>query len=149
MRLLSPPEVLRSHNELQNWLLDWFSALPADELAVAMTTIYHLWLSRNNARDEVMIENHEKIVSRVVLLTEEWRSLKPVGAGHQPMEKEHWLPPEDGWTKANADGALSAAECHGGGGVVMRNHHGVSMAGACCFFPYVSDPERAELLACR
>jgi hypothetical protein len=61
-----------------------------------MTTIYHLWLSRNNAREEVMIENPEKIVSRVVALTEEWRNLKPVGAGHQPREKEHWLPLEDG-----------------------------------------------------
>jgi ribonuclease HI len=148
MRLLSPPEVLRSHNEFQNWLLDWFGVLPADELAVAMTTIYHLWLSRNNAREEVMIENPEKIVSRVVALTEEWRKLKPVGVGHQPREKEHWLPPEDGWTKANADGALAAAEGHGGGGVVLRNNQGVSVAGA-CYFPAVSDPERAELLACR
>jgi ribonuclease HI len=80
--------------------------------------------------------------------TEEWCSLKPVGAGHQPREKGHWLPPEDGWLNANADDALSAAEGHGGGGVVVRNHHGVSVAESCCFFPYVSDPECAELLAC-
>jgi ribonuclease HI len=149
MWLLSPPEALRSHNEFQNWLLDWFGVLPADELAVAMTTIYHLWLSRNNAREEVMIESPDKIASRVAALTEEWRSLKPVGAGHQPKEKEHWLPPEVGWTKANADGSFAAAEGHGGGGVVLRNHQGVAVAGACCFFPAVSDPERAELLACR
>jgi hypothetical protein len=124
MRLLSPPGALRSHNEFQTWLLDWFGVLPADELAVAMTTIYHLWLSRNNAREEVMIESPDKIASRVAALTEEWRNLKPAGAGHQPKEKEHWLPPEVGWTKANADGSFAATEGHGGGGVVLRNHQG-------------------------
>jgi ribonuclease HI len=140
---------MRSHNELQNWLLDWFAALPAEELATAMTTIYHLWLSRNNAREEVMIENPVKIADRVVYLLEEWRSLKPVGTCRQPREKEHWLPPEEGWLKVNADGALSAAEGHGGGGVIARNSQGGFVAAASCFFPHVVDPERAELLACR
>jgi hypothetical protein len=30
----------------------------------------------------------------------------------------------------------------------VRDHHGSPIAGACHFFPLVSDPERAELLAC-
>jgi ribonuclease HI len=54
-----------------------------------------------------------------------------------------------GWTKINADGAFNRDSGHGGGGVVLRDHHGVFLAGACRFPPYVIDPEQAELLACR
>ena len=62
---------------------------------------------------------------------------------------EHWLLPEVGWYKVNADGSFSQDDGHGGGGVVVRDHHGGFKAGACHFFPIVTDPERAELLACR
>jgi hypothetical protein len=33
--------------------------------------------------------------------------------------------------------------------VVLRDHHGDFIVGACRFFPAVSDPEGAELRACR
>jgi ribonuclease HI len=33
--------------------------------------------------------------------------------------------------------------------VVIRDHHGSFIAGACHFFTHVADAERAELLACR
>jgi ribonuclease HI len=61
---------------------------------------------------------------------------------------EHWLPPEEGWTKLNADGAL-AKDGSGGCGVVMRDHDGRFLTGASHFFHLISDPERAELLACK
>ena len=62
---------------------------------------------------------------------------------------EHWRPPEIGCIKVNADGAFSSVDGCGGGGVVLRDHHGSFVAGACHFFPFVADPEQAELLACR
>jgi ribonuclease HI len=49
----------------------------------------------------------------------------------------------------NTDGAFRKEVFNGGGGVVMRDHHGGFIAGACRFFPNVVDPECAELLACR
>jgi ribonuclease HI len=49
----------------------------------------------------------------------------------------------------NADGALSPGEGNGGVGVIIRNHHGGALMGACHFFPRETDPERVELLACR
>ena len=36
----------------------------------------------------------------------------------------------------------------GGGGVVLRDYHGIFVAGACHFFLATTDPEVAELLAC-
>jgi hypothetical protein len=38
---------------------------------------------------------------------------------------------------------------HGAGGVVLRDHHGTFLHGACCFFPYLVDAESPELQACR
>ncbi|KAK1618623.1 hypothetical protein QYE76_024140 [Lolium multiflorum] len=54
-----------------------------------------------------------------------------------------------GWTKLNADGAFSAKDGSGGCGVVMRDHNGRFLVGASHFFHSSSDPERAELLACK
>jgi hypothetical protein len=47
--LVMPPVDLRSHRELQSWVLEWFNSLQAKDLALVMTTLYHIWLSRNNA----------------------------------------------------------------------------------------------------
>jgi ribonuclease HI len=83
------------------------------------------------------------------MLTEEWRSLKTTAVVRGDQAEEHWLPPQPGWYKANSDGAFSKVNNHGGGGVIVRDHHGAHIACACHFFPHVDDPERAELLACR
>jgi hypothetical protein len=37
----------------------------------------------------------------------------------------------------------------GDGGVIIHDHHVLPFAGSSLFFPIVTDPERAELLACR
>jgi ribonuclease HI len=49
----------------------------------------------------------------------------------------------------NCDGAFLASEGRGGGGAVLRDHHGDSLMGGCRFFHSAMAPERAELLACR
>jgi ribonuclease HI len=111
--------------------------------------LYHMWLARNEARDEKAIEDPEAIARRVVALQEEWVSLQAPPVRQHQAAIEHWLPPEAGWVKANSDGAFSSELGHGGGGVIIRDHHGDALAGASHFFPQVIDPERAELLACR
>jgi ribonuclease HI len=63
--------------------------------------------------------------------------------------REHWLSPEPGWIKANADGALHYVDGNGGSGVVLRDHHGDFVSGETNFFSHVADAEAAELLACR
>jgi hypothetical protein len=62
---------------------------------------------------------------------------------------EHWLKPEVGWCKANADGAFHATDGRGGAGVVIRDNYGSFIAGAGRFFSQVFDAEGAELLACK
>lgn len=65
------------------------------------------------------------------------------------MQVEHWKVPDEGWIKANADGALAKDQGKGGGGAVLRNNHGAFLAGSCHFFPSSYDAEVVELLACR
>jgi hypothetical protein len=63
-----------------------------------------MWLARNDARNEPMIESPETIARRVVVLTEEWRSLKTPAAVPGNQAEEHLLPPKPGWHKVNSDG---------------------------------------------
>jgi ribonuclease HI len=149
LRLAAPPRDCRSHGELQTWLLDWLAGLKEKELALAMMALYHMWLARNDARDEPMIEDPDRTARRILGLLDEWRALKPSSGQQSHPEVEHWLPPEVGWHKANADGALSPGEGTGGVGVIIRDHHGDALLGACHFFPRETDPERVELLACK
>jgi ribonuclease HI len=58
---------------------------------------------------------------------------------------EHWEPPKPSCCKVNTDGSFSPSDGTGGGGVVVRDHHGDFIEGACRFFTAVSDPEGAEL----
>jgi ribonuclease HI len=111
--------------------------------------LYQTWLARNEARDEVRIEDPGAIARRSLALVEEWLAIKS-GPRHEAQRvKEHWLPPDDGWHKVNADGAYKASLGSGGCGVVIRDHKGVFVAAECHFLPSVSDPERVELLACK
>jgi hypothetical protein len=132
LKLVNPPGDMRSHRVLENWLLNWFWNLKEDELAIAMTALYHLWLVRNNARDEPMIEDPAKVSSRVMVLVDEWKRANTV---KEARPVAHWCPPPEGWHKVNADGAYSASEGCGGGGVIIRNHHGEPVAGARVFSP--------------
>jgi ribonuclease HI len=112
--------------------------------------LYQIWLARNNARDEERVEEPDGIVRRSIFLVNEWLDVQ--AQKHKTStnsEEKHWLPPEHGWCKVNADGAFSAAMGTGGCGVVLRNHLGGFMAGSCHFFPHTTDPERAELEACK
>ena len=51
--------------------------------------------------------------------------------------------------KANVDGAMARSLDKGGGGVVIRDHNGRFLTGACHFFPALLDLKDGELRACR
>jgi ribonuclease HI len=79
----------------------------------------------------------------------EWWNIHHPNKLKSPSVKEHWLYPDVGWLKVNVDGAFRDAGKVGGGGVVICDHHGKFISGACHFFPQVRDAECAELLACK
>jgi hypothetical protein len=136
MRELRPPPAdIRSPRELQNWLLEWMGSVDETEVQLGMMALYHLWLVRNDARDEALIEDPRRTARRILALSEEWRDVQNEAAVSNPRVEEHWHPPPLGWHKVNADGAFSRDDKHGGGGVIIRDHHGAPLAGASHFFP--------------
>jgi hypothetical protein len=95
-----------------------------------------------------MTEDPRLTAKKSVFLVEEWVESQVRHTHLVEVAMVRWMPPSDGWVKVNTDGVYSPQRNYGGGGAVMRDHHGRFIAGSCCFFPTDSDPERAELLAC-
>lgn len=96
MHLSWPRAETGVHRDFQNWLLGWASTLKPHELTLAMMALYHMWLARNNARDEPMIEHPEETTRRVLALYEEWLSLAKPSRTQHASTAEHWLPPDTG-----------------------------------------------------
>jgi ribonuclease HI len=119
------------------------------ELEVSMMVLYQTWLARNEAREEEVIANPMQIVSKSLFLLNEWHESKPSPNASAGKVVERWTPPDEGWYKANVDGASSMDRGHGGCGVVLRDHHGGFIQGASHFLNSVTDAERAELHACK
>ncbi|XP_020158792.1 uncharacterized protein [Aegilops tauschii subsp. strangulata] len=145
-----PPSQIDSQNALASWLLGWFAGAADEERETMIQAAYGLWLARNDARDGKRIAPPHEILATVRLHVAEWK-LAHEGRASQPEPKivHKWEPPEDGWIKVNSDGAVSRHGEKGGGGAVLRDHHGAVLAGGCHHFPLIADPEAVEVLACR
>jgi ribonuclease HI len=103
------------------------------ELGLAIMLIYQMWLARNEAREAVQIVALQDIVRRSLALLEEWVSVHGKPEHTSAKVREQWSPPEEGWIKANVDGAFSSDSGCGGCGVVLRDHHGGFRGGATRF----------------
>jgi ribonuclease HI len=145
----SPPNDVHNSRNLMNWMLEWLAAVKDSEMDITLMILYHSWLARNDARDGKKIEEPESIVKRATCLLEEWHNVQVQKPIKVAVTKERWSSPETGWIKVNTDGTWHKASEKGGGGVVVRDHDGRFLAGACHFFPSLPDPEAAELLACK
>jgi hypothetical protein len=130
-----PPARLVCHSQLKGWLLDWIGKMNGRVAATAMMLIYNLWQARNDARESKRIEDPRNLVKKTLDMVEEWFNTHCNSTPASTRTKERWTPPCEGWHKVNVDGAFHSADGVGGGGVVVRDHHGSFVAGACHFFP--------------
>jgi hypothetical protein len=144
-----PRADIRNYRDLLDWGLDWIGKVCDKERALGMFMWAQLWYARNEARETTCIDNPDSVVRRVMFLAEEWAVTKSVAGPKAARQRVTWSPPAAGWLKANVDGAKPIGAQAGGGGVVIRDHHGGFVAGAGHFFPLASDAEHVELLACR
>lgn len=144
-----PPEMCSPQGALSRWLMTWFAEATDDERAVMVQGVYALWLARNNTRDGQRLEDADAIARRVFNLMVEWQSIHGRRSKPGPIRTtEKWKPPEEGWIKANVDGA-TAKTGEGGTGVVLKNHDGAYITSASHFLPRCNDPLQVELQACR
>jgi hypothetical protein len=101
--------------------------------------IYNIWQAGNDARESQLIADPSSVVLKMAAALEEWREVhKTSSQAAAAKPSEHWLRPEPGWVKVNADGAYHLADGVGGGGVVLRDHHGNFVSGASHFPPTLS-----------
>jgi hypothetical protein len=77
------------------------------ELGLAIMLIYQMWLARNKAWEAVQIAAPQDIVRRSLALLEEWVGLHAKQEHPSTKVREQWKTPEEGWIKANMDGAFS------------------------------------------
>lgn len=148
--VMIPPESVSPQKALERWLLDWFVEATDDAKAVMAQGVYAIWLVRNNAREGQRIEGADTITRRVFALMDEWQSIHGRKSKQgNPVTHEKWCPPDDGWVKANVDGAIAKVGELGGAGVVLQNHDGAFLGGACQVFPLCTEPARVELFACK
>lgn len=115
-----PPESVRFHSELATWLMQWLADASEQEKELTIQAVYGLWLARNKTREGKKIADPKSVADYVYSHAMKWAVV------HERREKVHsealvvkWTPPEEGWLKANADGARSKLQDRGGGGVVV------------------------------
>ena len=146
----APPIFTASQSELANWLLEWFATANEDEREMMIHSVYAMWLARNETRDGRRIEAPREIIERVCSHVKEWREVHAKSPRiTKPAAVQRWSAPDEGWIKANSDGAISRHGGRAGGGVVLRDANGGFLASACHLFPQVVDPEVAEIMACK
>lgn len=144
------PQYVSSHHQIRCWLLDWLGKASDAQKSVMLQALYQLWLARNEVKDGERICSPDVLARRVAVLVEEWSAVhEQRKAGRPSLARERWLPPDNEWIKANADGASTKTRNKGGGGAVLRDHNGEFVAGSCLFFPSEYDPELSEIKACR
>jgi hypothetical protein len=135
LALVAPPDTIQRYHDLKSWLLSWFGRLGQKELSLAMSLLSQLWFARNEARHSEGIESPDSTVRRAMFLADEWAAINQPRVTTNPTLPGKWSKPAPGWHKANTDGAMLLSGDHGGGGVVLRDHHGGFVAGACHFSP--------------
>jgi ribonuclease HI len=145
-----PPFYNGSQNEVARWMLGWFADARAEEREMMVQATYGLWLARNAARDGHKIADPLEIMQSVLAFVDEWRAVHGDSAKvRRETPNQKWQPPEQGWLKANADGAVTKFGGKAGTGVVIRDHMGAFRAGACDCRREDLDPEMAEIKACK
>lgn len=114
-----PSSPIRSPSVFPSWLLDWIGDKQDNMLQVVFTVLYQLWLARNNAREAQRIEEPVTIAAKSLVLVAEWRNVQELQVPTPSRRNERWCFPDEGWIKANVDGAFVKSDSSGGGGVVL------------------------------
>ena len=148
--VVMPPVMDGSLAVLVAWFKEWLAEAGGAERETMIQALYGLWCARNDTRDGRRIQDARELAEKVHTHIHEWRQVNSKEATVKEQRRsERWSPPDPGWIKANADGATSRTDDKGGGGVVLRDHHGAFRGGAAICFPGAGTPQLSEILAAK
>lgn len=106
--VVATPRPIDSSTALSSCLLGWFAKVRDDERATMIQACYGFWLARNKAKDGKKIALSHEIMTSMCAYMAEWLTVhKKEALVVKTKETFKWAQPEEGWVKANADGAVS------------------------------------------
>jgi hypothetical protein len=137
----------------KTWVFDFLSRSTERECMIMMVTIWHLWLARNDARNDAPMRHPHTIVQQIKAYVEmiemHLYDQNPSTRREPNSSRARWAPPPEGTICVNVDAALFTSSRQMGTGVVIRNHNGECLLACSELRDEVTSPEIAEALACR
>ncbi|KAL6199081.1 hypothetical protein ACLB2K_028868 [Fragaria x ananassa] len=133
-------------------MFGWFNTclefLSKAEFALLLIILWSVWKERNLRVWEGKSRTGSQVFYQVRSYDTLIRSclLKKVGGKRQFRP---WVPPPNGWLKANFDGAVDSTTKCGGIGVVFRDEQSLIVGGKYCCIAHVNSPEIVEAMAGR
>ncbi|KAL6208953.1 hypothetical protein ACLB2K_019896 [Fragaria x ananassa] len=125
-----------SNNETAHvWKSVWFSSIP-----VWKERNLRVWEGKSHTCSQVFyqVRSYDTLIRSCLL--------KKAGGKRQFRP---WVPPPNGWLKANFDGAFDSTTNCGGIGVVFRDEQSLVVGGKFCCIAHVNSPEIVEAMAGR
>jgi ribonuclease HI len=112
-----------------------------------MTAIWYIWWERRQATHGELIRQPVRSAQAILaLVTNYTRARKKENQG---ILRHGWVRPKEDYVKLNVDASFDADSGFGAAGVIIRDEHGLFVAGSNCIIPFVDSVATAEAMALR
>ena len=125
------PYLLETHLEFLDIVWEIRERCSVVDWELFVITVWCLWNNRNTIRHEGRGKTVVEMVWMAAEYAKEVRQSHQVQTRSSPPGKLSWSPPNPGWYKINADGAIFGDIGCSGMGVVIRNENGQLMDSIC------------------
>ena len=140
----------------RGWIHEAIAGLAHDKLVRLVVTLWAIWHARRKAIHENIFQSPLSTHSFIERFIADLETAMPTverkgdaGAGCAPAAAPKWIPPPQGLMKVNVDAALSKNSDIVAMAAVARDGAGAFMGASALVMKGISDPETAEVLACR
>ena len=140
----------------RGWIHEAIAGLAHDKLVRLVVTLWAIWHARRKAIHENIFQSPLSTHSFIERFIADLETAMPTverkgdaGAGCAPAAAPKWIPPPQGLMKVNVDATLSKNSDIVAMAAVARDGAGAFMGASALVMKGISDPETAEVLACR
>lgn len=141
-------QVVSHPMSMMEWLVLCLECVSKESFAVLLVILWAVWKERNlrlwEGKARPVSQLFYQVRTQVALL----RSCRSRhGRGRRQFKP--WVPPPQGWLKANFDGAFDSSSRSGGIGIIFRDHESVVVGGYYGRVANVTSPDLVEAYAGR
>lgn len=140
--------VLHPHTWAHDLLDSHF--VPERNATIILCGMWALWMARNNRRHgQAGVSVRQAVQWSIDTAFDLWNIMHPQGEGKAPKQRKHWMLPEQGWIKCNADAAYKDDDRTCATGFLLRDSDGRCCGGGAKWYDHCLDALTAETMACR